>query len=317
MNLWYWGRKNVLKKNIKRNLPNLYNKYQEIKQFKYRYYCSLKEKQYPHELAKLYKKKTKKTLDWNNLRTYNEKMQWAKLYENNKQKSTLADKYLVRNWVEEKIGKEYLIPLLGVWDTFDEIDFEKLPDRFVLKTNHGSGTNIIVKDKNCFDKIEAKNRFDMWIKTNFAFKNGFQMQYNDIKPKVIAEKFIECVDGDLKDYKFLCFDGKVYYCWVDSERYSDHRRNIYNLNWELQEWQQHYYKNTDIPIPKPTNFEKMIELAKELCQGYSHVRVDLYNANGRIYFGEMTFTNGSGFEMIHPHEYNLILGDLWKLPINN
>ncbi|WP_053218197.1 ATP-grasp fold amidoligase family protein [Virgibacillus senegalensis] len=303
----------MLKKKLLRKFPIFYKIYQEFQLLKCRYYGSLNENEYPEKLAQIYKKKTGKVLDWNNLQTYNEKMQWAKLYENNPLKTTLADKYLVREWVKDTIGKEYLIPLLGVWDSFDEINFDNLPKKFVLKTNHGSGTNIIVKDKNHLDKSEAKKRLDKWLKMNFAYKNGFQMQYKNIKPKIIAEEYIEGINGDLNDYKFLCFDGKVYYCWIDSGRYSDHRRNIYNLNWELQEWQQHYYKNTDNQVTKPENFELMIELSKKLCQGFSHVRVDLYNVNGKVYFGEMTFTNSSGFEAIRPHKYNLMLGDLWNL----
>jgi TupA-like ATPgrasp len=311
----------MVEMDFKDTFPKLfktYSKFQSLKRFlKYKYYGLLEESKYPTELAKIYKQKTGDVLDWNDIKTYNEKMQWAKLFDNNPQKAMLTDKYLARDWVKEKIGDQYLIPLLGVWDTFDEINFEKLPQRFVLKTNHGSGTNIIVKDKNSFNKKEAKKRFDKWFKINYAFKNGFEMQYKNIKPKIIAEKYIEEADGDLKDYKFLCFHGKVFFCWIDSDRFSDHRRNVYNLNWELQEWRQHHYKNTDTAVEEPENFKLMVELAKKLCSDFSHVRVDLYNSNGKIYFGEMTFTNGGGFEKITPHEYNLMLGDLWELPINN
>src|SRR5690606_21015710 len=119
----------------------------------------------------------------------------------------------------------------------------------------------------------------------------------------------------LKDYKFLCFSGKPYFCWIDTERFVDHRRNVYNMKWELQEWRQYKYKNTDKPIAKPENFEEMVKIVEKLAVGFSHVRVDLYNVDGKIYFGEMTFTNSSGFEKIVPRQSNLMLGDLWKLPI--
>ena len=125
----------------------------------------------------------------------------------------MADKYLVRDWVKEKIGEEYLIPLLGVWDTFDDIDFDKLPNQFVLKANHGSGWNIIVRDKNVFDKEEAKRKFNNWMSSNFAFRFSLQLHYRDIIPKIIAEQY-KSNRGDLFDYKFLCFDGKVEYIWV-------------------------------------------------------------------------------------------------------
>ncbi|MEJ8767649.1 ATP-grasp fold amidoligase family protein [Oceanobacillus sp. HCA-5259] len=254
-------------------------------------------------------------LDWNNLKTYNEKMQWAKLYDNNDLKTTLTDKYLVRDWVKDKVGEKYLIPLLGVWETFDEIDFDHLPQKFVLKTNHGSGTNMIIKNKKELDKNKAREQFTKWLRLNYAYLSGFEMHYKHIKPKIIAEKYIVDNDGELKDYKFLCFNGEVYFCWIDVGRFGDHRRNVYNLNWELQPWTQHKYKNTDKPVPKPKNFDLMVDLASELCEGFPHVRVDFYNVDGKVYFGEMTFTNGSGFERIHPYKYNLMLGELWNLPI--
>lgn len=309
------------KNTLKVKYPYLFKKYLKLLDLKNnlytKYYSFLGEDKYKDELAKIYKKRTGEHLDWNNLRTYNEKMQWAKLFDKNPLKITLSDKYLVRNWVKDTIGEEYLIPLLGVWNKFDEIEFEKLPERFVLKTNNGSSTNLIIKDKNNFNKIAAKRKFDKWMRTNFAFKNGFQMHYKDIKPKIIAEEYLEDQNGELNDYKFLCFDGKVHYCWIDTDRYTYHRRNIYDLNWELQDWNQHSYKNTEYPVSKPENFESMVGLAGKLCRGFSHVRVDLYNVNGKVYFGEMTFTNGSGFEKIHPYEYNLMLGKLWKLPMDS
>lgn len=304
------------KKDLIIQFPKLYKIYSAIltskDYLKYLYYKSLDDKKYPDVLAKMYKKRMGDDLDWKDIKTYNEKIQWVKLFDNDPLKTTLSDKYLVRSWIENNIGEQYLIPLLGVWDNFDEINFEKLPDKFVLKTNNGSGTNLIVKDKNHIDKNEAKRKFDRWMKTNFAFF-GFEMHYKDIEPKIIAEKYIEDINGELKDYKFLCFDGNVHFCWIDSNRFTDHRRNVYNLDWELQEWTQHKYKNTDHPISKPDNFDLMVDLARRLCQGFSHVRVDLYNVNGKVYFGEMTFTNGSGFEKINPYEYNLMLGELWKI----
>ena len=141
------------------------------------------------------------------------------------------------------------------------------------------------------------------------------MHYKDIIPKIIAEQYLGNNGKEIEDYKFLCFDGNVRYCWIDVNRFTDHRRNIYDINWNLQEWQQHTYKNTDYSIPRPVNFDLMIELTKELASGFSHVRVDWYNIQGKLYFGEMTFTNSSGFELIHPYKYNLMLGDMWKLPV--
>lgn len=261
----------------------------------------------------LYKRAIGRKLDWNNLNAYTEKMQWAKFYDTTPIKTTLSDKYLVREWVAEKIGAEYLIPLLGVWDRFSEIDFDALPDRFVLKTNHGSGSVIIVKDKSRFDKVDAGKRFDDWINIDYAYATGYELQYSGIKRKIIAEKYVETELGELQDYKFLCFDGKPYFCWVDLGRFGKHTRNVYDLDWKLQPWNQYTYGNSATPIPKPKNFEKMIEIATVLCQGFSHVRVDLYNIEGKIYFGEMTFTNGCGFDRIIPDKYDFMLGELWKI----
>lgn len=261
----------------------------------------------------LYKRKIGRRVNWSSPKAYTEKIQWAKLHDNTPIKTTLSDKYLVREWVSEKIGDQYLIPLLGVWDKYSEIDFNQLPDRFVLKTNHGSGTVIVVRDKAAIDHKRNSSLFNDWMHTDYAYVFGLEMQYTNIKRKIIAEQYLDSKEKELQDYKFLCFDGKPYYCWVDLDRFSNHTRNIYDLNWELQPWNQYTYGNCKKDIPKPKNFDKMVEIASVLCQGFSHVRVDLYNIEGKIYFGEMTFTNGSGYECIVPDEYDFKLGELWNI----
>ena len=160
---------------------------------------------------------------------------------------------------------------------------------------------------------EARKFFDLWIKQDFAFSGrGFEMHYSHITPKIIAEKYIVDSNGELNDYKFLCFDGVPYYCWVDVGRFTDHRRNVYDMNWVLQPWNQYSYRNTEQILDKPDNFDDMIRIVKTLCKGIPQVRVDLYSVNGKIYFGEMTFTNGKGYELIYPEKYNVMLGSLWK-----
>ncbi|MBO1871819.1 glycosyltransferase [Lachnoanaerobaculum sp. Marseille-Q4761] len=277
---------------------------------------SLPEEKYNDLIEKEYLKVFGNILDWNNLRTYTEKMQWEKIYDKNPIKTTLTDKYAVREWVEGKIGKDYLIPLIGVWDSFDNIDFDLLPKQFVLKTNHGTGTNLIVKDKYKINMRRAKRMFDDWMKTDYAFTNSLQLHYRDIKRKIIAEKYLETNLGELQDYKFLCFDGKPCFCWVDLGRYSKHTRTVFDMNWKLQPWTQASYGIANYDIPMPKNFDMMIDIANILSKGFSHVRVDLYNIDGKIYFGEMTFTNGSGLDPIIPKEYDKVLGDYWKLPKN-
>ncbi len=273
------------------------------------------KKEYPAMISEQYKKRIGHELNWNNPTCYTEKMQWEKLYDENPLKTQYTDKYLVRSWIKKVIGEEYLIPLLGVWNSFDEIDFNSLPNRFVLKTNHGSGTNIIVKDKEKLNLKSTKRTINDWLNTDFGYKT-FELHYSKIVPKIIAEEYIETKTGDLQDYKFLCFDGKPLFCWVDIGRYSNHTRNVYDLNWNLQPWNQEALGHYDKEIPKPINFAKMIELATVLSTGFSHVRVDLYNVEGKIYFGEMTFTNGGGFDRILPSSYDVELGKLWKLDVS-
>lgn len=305
---------------LKKKFPGLYDYYQHMKRMKVlanaKRLESLPEEKYNDLIEKEYLKVFGNILDWNNLRTYTEKMQWEKIYDKNPIKTTLTDKYAVREWVEGKIGKDYLIPLVGVWDSFDNIDFDLLPKQFVLKTNHGTGTNLIVKDKYKINMRRAKRMFDDWMKTDYAFTNSLQLHYRDIKRKIIAEKYLETNLGELQDYKFLCFDGKPCFCWVDLGRYSKHTRTVFDMNWKLQPWTQASYGIANYDIPMPKNFDMMIDIANILSKGFSHVRVDLYNVDGKIYFGEMTFTNGSGLDPIIPKEYDKVLGDYWKLPKN-
>lgn len=278
----------------------------------YEYYFNLPPEKYPEELKIWFERITKTPLNLNNPQTYNEKIQWMKLYDSTPIKTKLADKYLVRDWVAEKIGKEYLIPLLGVWDSFDEIDFDKLPNQFVLKANHGSGWNIIVKDKATFNKESAKKKFDAWMQKNFAFCFGFELHYMGIQPKIIAEKYMEEID-QVYDYKFMCFDGEVKFIWVDTDRFTDHRRTLFTPKWERMN-ETIKCLPADYDIPKPKNFEQMLKCATILSQNFAHVRVDFYDVNGHIYFGEMTFTSGSGTEHANPREFELTMGNWIKLP---
>lgn len=265
------------------------------------------------ELARLYKKYIGVDIDWENPKRYTEKIQYRKLFFSGTIYSELSDKYLVRKWVSEKIGEEYLIPLIGVWNSFDEIDFEQMPKEFVLKTNNASGTNVIIRDKKIIDKNLLKRKFDFWMNMDYANFVGYEMHYSLINPKIIAEKLIKNDKKmDLMDYKFMCFNGKVEYIWVDTGRYHDHKRTIFNSQWKREKWQQSYY-DVDTSVLKPKNFEKMIEIATILSEGFDHVRVDLYNSEGKIYFGEMTFTNAGGFEKYHPDEMDFRLGELWNI----
>jgi hypothetical protein len=272
--------------------------------------CSAEER-YPNILCEWYRKNVGKKLDLDNPLTFNEKIQWLKLYDTSPLKSCLSDKYMSRQWIAERIGEKYLVPLLGVWNNFDEIDFNILPRQFVLKATHGCGWNIVVKDKSKLNKLKAKRKFDLWLNMNFTYINGLELQYRDIEPKIIAEQYIEDNTGELPDYKFLCFNGEPKYLWVwiDSR---DGTKNIYDLDWKLQPFTIEYPNGKR--FEKPNNFDEMIHIAEILSDGFPHVRVDLHNANSKIYFGEMTFTSYSGIVKIQPEEWDRRLGDMIKLP---
>ena len=256
----------------------------------------------------------KKTLDLQSPITFNEKIQWLKLYETTPIKTRLSDKYLVREWVSDKIGEEYLIPLLGVYDKFEEINFEKLPNRFVIKCNHGSAYNIIVKNKTILNLKVTKSRLEQWMNENYAYNLGLELQYRDIQPKIIIEKYMDDGTGDLRDYKFHCFKGRPYFLWADSGRHTNHQRNLYDLKWNQLPYKINSHYSTFPSPKKPKTLEKMIELASILSENFTYVRVDLYEIEGKVYFSEMTFTTSSGIEDIIPEKFEKKLSKLLKLP---
>lgn len=307
-------REHGLRYTVDRGLIHLHLKEDKGMGSDYEYYSNLPPSRYPGELKRWYRRATGNKLNLKNPQTFNEKIQWMKLYDATPLKTRLADKYLVREWVKEKIGEEYLVPLLGVWDSFDEIDFDSLPDRFALKANHGSGWNIIVKDKSKFDREAAKAKFDRWMKTNFAFSGGFEMHYMNIPPKIIAEKYIENVDG-LKDYRFYCFNGKPCQVWVDI--YSgtpNHLRSVFDMDWNPVPLKCTWPEGGELLKKKPASFDKMKEFAAMLCQDFAFVRVDFFDVDGKLYMGEMTFTPMSGQGRFEPPEWDLKLGEILKLP---
>lgn len=303
-----------IKKNKKHKIINILGIKIKIKNntnFDYKYnMCKyMPEEKYPEYLQDWFYEQTGKDLHLDNPQTFNEKIQWMKLYDATPLKTKLADKYLVREWIAKNIGEKYLIPLFGVWENFDDIDFEQLPNKFVLKTNHGSGWNIIVKNKQKFNKEQAKIMLDKWMHTNFAYF-GLELHYKDIKPLIIAEKYLETKDNDLKDYKFLCFNGVVKYIWVDKDRYKKHKRNLYDINWNLLPQKISEGKEYDNfeSIPKPKHLDEMINLAQKLSQNFKFVRIDFYEHNDNIYFGEITFTSASGLHIFTPDSLNKELG---------
>ena len=276
----------------------------------YDYYNNLPVNRYPMELKRWYHHVTGKRLNLKNPRSFNEKTQWMKLYDSSPMKTRLADKYLVREWVKDKIGEEYLIPLLGVWNSFDEIDFDKLPDQFVLKANHGSGWNIIVRDKSEFNYELARKKFDVWMRINYTFIKGFELHYSAIPRKILAEQYIENGNGDLYDYKVWCFNGVAHYIQFLSDRQHGLRMDFYDRDWIHQPF-VYNHPNCDVDIPRPDNLSELLAKAELLSQGFPFVRVDFYRTNdGKLYFGEMTFTSFSGVCDWNPPETDLMLGAL-------
>ena len=276
---------------------------------------------YPAILAEKFRQRTGKPLDFNHLTTFTEKLQWLKLFDSTSLKSLLADKYRVRRWIAEKIGQEYLIPLLGVWDDFDDIDFDALPEQFVLKCNHGCGMNIIVHDKKSFDIERAREKINAWLAVDWGMVN-FEFHYSPIKRKIIAEKLMKNGDApDIDNYKFWCFNETPIFCGYDGGRtpdgnMDDLRIDYFDMNWKPTTFENASHPRSDHPekIRKPKNFELMKELAATLAAGFAFVRVDLYEIDGRVYFGEMTFEPGAGYFSYKSEGTDEYLGSLLTFP---
>lgn len=259
--------------------------------------------------------KMDKRLNLKNPKTYNEKLQWLKLNDRNPDYSSLVDKYEVRNYIKKTIGEDYLIPLLGVWDNVDDINFDQLPNQFVLKCTHDSGGLVICQDKNTLNINKAKKKLKKSLKHNYYWGQR-EWIYKNIKPRIIAEKYmVDESEKELKDYKFFCFNGEVKTLFIASDRGLDTRFNFYDLNFNQLPFMQKY-PNSQKVIRKPQGFEKMIELARVLSKDIPHARVDFYDVNGRILFGEITFFHFSGWEKFEPSEYDEVFGKWLNIPFN-
>lgn len=260
-----------------------------------------------------YRNYTGKRLDLRNPQTFNEKLQWLKLYDRNPLYTNLVDKYKVREFISQTIGEEYLIPLLGVWDKFDEIDFGELPNKFVLKPNHTSGDVFICKDKTKVNFDELRTKVNAWLEREYYWEHR-EWPYKNIKPRIFAEKYMVDESGvELKDYKFFCFNGEPKALYVATDRGIDTRFNFYDMQFNQLPFMQHY-KNSTKKINKPQGFDEMVILATTLSTGIPHVRVDFYDVNGKIYFGELTFYHLSGLEKFEPEEWDYKLGSWLELP---
>ena len=254
--------------------------------------------------------------NFDNPKSFNEKINRIKLYDHNPKYTKLADKYLVKDYISETIWKEYVIPLLWVRDKFDDIDFDKLPNQFVLKCNHDSWSVVICKDKKNFDKNTAKKKLEKALNYNY-YNYAKERAYKDIKPKIIAEKYMVSDDNEeLQDYKLMCFNWKVRCSFVCSERFKDWLKvTFFDRDWNMMPFERHYPKSSK-KISKPQNYEKMIEIAERISKEIPFVRIDLYDINWKLYFWEFTNYPGAWFEEFTPREWDFKLWKWIKLPIN-
>ena len=246
-------------------------------------------------------------------KTYNEKLQWLKLNDIHPEYSQMVDKYEAKEFVRGIIGDEHIIPTLGIWNTLDEIDFTKLPNQFVLKTTHDSGGVVVIKDKSSMDMKAVRKKIEKSLNNNFFYQHR-EYPYKNIKPRIIAEKFMVDESGtELKDYKFFCFDGEPKMLFVATDRPFDTRFDFFDTDFHHLPFKQgHPLASKE--IKKPKGFDEMLEMAKKLSKGIPHVRVDLYDINGNIFFGELTFFHFSGNVPFEPEEWDYIIGEWLKLP---
>lgn len=270
-------------------------------------------------LKVLYRLKMGKKLDLTNPRTFNEKLQWLKLYNRKPIYTNMVDKYEVKKLVAEMIGEEYVIPTYGVWDSFDEIDFEQLPDKFVLKTTDGGGgTNVVIcTDKSKLDKAKARKALKLCKKSEI-YQNFREWPYKDIKPRILAEKYLVDKEGhSVSDYKFSCYNGEAHDVMLCVDReIGDVKFYFFDRNWNLLRYNKRALTvSKDFSYPKPQNIDKMFELAGILSQGIPYLRVDMYNVDGQIYFGETTFFPDSGFDPNLLPETDLLFGSKINLNI--
>lgn len=259
---------------------------------------------------------TGKKLDLKNPKEFNEKIQWYKVFYHPKKLNQLVDKYVVRAYVEDKIGSKYLNEFYGIYKSFSEINFDKLPNQFVVKATHASSYNLIVKDKSTLNKKKVRLLFKKWLRTNQYYRTGQEWAYKDVLPRLLVEKFLkENGQTSLIDYKFYCFNGVAKFLEIHLDREDDHKRAFYDLDFKKLPFRNVSLKQSiDKELIKPATFEEMIALSEKLADKLPYVRVDFYSIKDKIIFGEMTFYPSDGKKDFYPEEYNKRLGDLFDIP---
>lgn len=257
-----------------------------------------------------------KKLNLKTPQTYNEKLQWLKLYDRKPEYTVMVDKYEAKKYVADRIGEEYIIPTLGVWDKVEDIDFDSLPNQFVLKCTHDSGGIVICRDKAKFNINEAKKKLEKSLKNNFYYFNR-EWPYKNVKPRIIAEQYMEDKEtGELRDYKFFSFNGTTKALFIATERQKvgeEVKFDFYNMEFEHLDFRQGHPNSTS-EIKKPITFAEMWKLSERLSNKIPHVRVDFYEVNGKVYFGELTFFHHAGMIPFDPEEWDYVWGSWLTLP---
>lgn len=255
-------------------------------------------------------------LNLDNPQTYNEKLQWLKINDRKPIYTTMVDKHEVKKYIADLIGEEYVIPTVGVWERFEDIDFDALPEQFVLKCTHDSGGLVICRDKSKLDKKAAEKKIKRCLKRNYYWSNR-EWPYKDVKPRIIAEPYMEdSVTHDLRDYKFFSFDGETKALFIATERASDSEEtkfDFFDMEYNHLPF-TNGHPNAKVLPKKPQNFDLMHELADKLSKGIPQVRIDFYEVDGRVYFGEMTFFHWSGLKPFKPNEWDRKFGEWIRLP---
>lgn len=246
---------------------------------------------------------------------FEEKMQWIKLYDRRPEYVKMVDKYEAKKYVADFLGEQYIIPTLGVWDKFDDIDFDSLPNQFVLKCTHDSGGLSICKDKTTFDIAAAKKKIEKSLKNNFFYR-GREWPYKDVKPRIIAEKYLTDGDGQLADYKVHNFNGKPEMILVARDRFDKHGlvSDFFDVNWNHLDVIRGGHPNCGHEIERPEQITEILELSKKLAENIPFVRTDFYIVDNKVYFGEITFFPASGFALWEPYEKDVEYGKMIKLP---
>jgi hypothetical protein len=275
------------------------------------------QKKYTDEefVKSFYKKSFNTDLNIKNPKTFNEKLQWLKLYYRDPEMVICADKYEVRNYIKDKGFGHLLNTQIAVFENANDINFNELPDKFVLKGSHGSGWNIICEDKNKFHWYGWRKVMNSWLRQNLN-AYGREWVYNEITPRIVCEKFLEVENGELFDYKFFCLNGKVEFIQLTDNDIKSAKINLYTNEWKLMK-EKYAYHGSAKQIPKPILFEEMIKIAETLSKPFPFSRIDLYDVNGKIIFGEITFFPSSGFKGFEPKGFDLELGGKLILPEKN